>query len=516
MRAEDKQLQSSDQSEKNLPLPKSSPKVNPEKKIKVLAGKPHILLIAPHGVMGDDDRTDIIAYDARKQLECCAIINDAFEREEINFNSIESASKHPSFFGAIKKVADTPGHTIVVWIHGGDPDGDRWPEAVKAGGFDCAPEDICAFIGYGQGHNPKKKDEEPESRSTAREETVKAFQDLLTKAGMVSVLTGPSSPHYKGREPDNSNQWFVGKYTFDRVESIQIEIRKEGFRDNRENARRTAKMITEALKDQVQPAEDDKASAIVPEVVKDDKDAQIAEQAYQTLSDLFKKHITVFMLEAGQYIIDTFYDGDARKALAKNKSKDSPASLKLLIDKLKEAKKDPSGNAPSVSWFYKAVNLAAHEAIAVEMGLSAFTILGHSHKLQLLNAPKLKQIEGDKFDEAIKPAFEKKEELAKVAVDEKLSVREFAKRIKEETPKPSPKITANNLPDEVALKRLPKKRLEKLRDELDKQLDDLNEKLAQIEENKARIEKVLAKKVDKKKSASKADEKSGTEQKTGD
>ena len=44
-------------------------------------------------------------------------------------------------------------------------------------------------------------------------------------------------------------------------------------------------------------------------------------------------HITAFMLDAGKYIINTFYGGDARLALAKNKSKDKPPSLKLLIEK---------------------------------------------------------------------------------------------------------------------------------------------------------------------------------------
>lgn len=51
------------------------------------------------------------------------------------------------------------------------------------------------------------------------------------------------------------------------------------------------------------------ANAKVSIVVHEPKDVKKANQAYKTLSDLFRKHITAFMLEAGQYVIDEFYDG---------------------------------------------------------------------------------------------------------------------------------------------------------------------------------------------------------------
>ncbi len=183
-----------------------------------------------------------------------------------------------------------------------------------------------------------------------------------------------------------------------------------------------------------------------------DANADLVNEAFEKLKAIFLEHFHDAMIEAGQYIIDTFYDGNARLALAKNKSKDKPPSLKLLIEKLKQGPEGESGDAPSVSWFYKAVNLAAHEAVCKQMGLSSFTILGHSHKLQLLNSPKLKRIEGDKFDEAIEPAFREKERLAKHAHDNGLTVRAFKEYIdKEHPPENTNQIDLNDLPSREVL-----------------------------------------------------------------
>jgi len=241
--------------------------------------------------------------------------------------------------------------------------------------------------------------------------------------------------------------------------------------------------------------EGQKVEAILSMESENNKIDDIAEQAYQFLSDLFRRHINDFMLNAGQYIIITFYGGDARKALIKNKSVNGSPSLKLLIAKLKATKDDPAGNAPSLSWFYKAVNLAAHEAICQELGLSTFTILGHSHKLQLLNVPKLKQINCDKIKEAIKPAFEEKDRLAKKAVEENLSVREFVKHIKETYPPINSNITANQIPDAIELRKLPTKKLQSLQTQIDEQIVKLQNKLNHYEEAKARVDNVIEDKI---------------------
>jgi hypothetical protein len=163
-------------------------------------------------------------------------------------------------------------------------------------------------------------------------------------------------------------------------------------------------------------------------------DDTIVDAAYEYLKETFRKHFHNAMVEAGRYIIDTFYDGKEREALAKNKTKEQPPNLKRLIDKIRQAPKSPSESVPSIALFYNAVNLAAHEAICEKEGFQTFRMLGHSHKLELLTVPNLKRIQKDKFDEAIRPAFEIKEKLAKVALKKEYSVREFKDHIKVKFP----------------------------------------------------------------------------------
>jgi DNA repair photolyase len=198
----------------------------------------------------------------------------------------------------------------------------------------------------------------------------------------------------------------------------------------------------------------------VPVVVKNKKvkqdpvDEELVQNAFERLKDIFKQHFHNAMVEAGRYIIDTFYGGDPMAALAKNKTREQPQNLKALVRKISGAPSVNDDGAPSLGWFYNAVNLAAHEAICLREGLQAFATLGHSHKLLLLHVPKLKQIEGDKFDEAIKPAFQVKERLALVAVEKDLSVREFAAHIKTEFPDENTGIDLTLLPPREKLRLL--------------------------------------------------------------
>ena len=97
---------------------------------------------------------------------------------------------------------------------------------------------------------------------------------------------------------------------------------------------------------------------------------------------------------------------------------------------------------PSIGWFYNAVNLAAHEYISAQEGLQTFGMLGHSHKLQLLHTPKVKAIQADEFEDAIKSAFQEKERLAKHAYENELSVRDFKKYITEQHPSNGIDLTA--------------------------------------------------------------------------
>ena len=70
-------------------------------------------------------------------------------------------------------------------------------------------------------------------------------------------------------------------------------------------------------------------------------------------------------------------------------------------DKIRQAPKANKDGVPSIGWFYNAANLVAHERVFVQEGLHTFGILGHSHKSQLLYAPKLKGIPADEIKKTI-------------------------------------------------------------------------------------------------------------------
>ena len=117
---------------------------------------------------------------------------------------------------------------------------------IRLGLFDPAPEKLQALIGYGQGGDPKTG--ETRSRYTARQETVEAFRDGLSAAGLNTILTHPAGSNYRGRDAKRLNQWFnqLG-YGLDRVESMHLELRENGVRDTEANAVKTAGIIATAL-----------------------------------------------------------------------------------------------------------------------------------------------------------------------------------------------------------------------------------------------------------------------------
>jgi len=193
-------------------------------------------------------------------------------------------------------------------------------------------------------------------------------------------------------------------------------------------------------------------------------------EAFEQLKTIFLRNFHNAMVEAGQYIIDHFYEGDYRAALAKNKTKDEPPNLKALINKIRQAPTATEDGVPSIGWFYNAVNLAAHEEICTQDGLQTFGMLGHSHKLQLLHTPKLKAIQADEIEEATRSAFEEKERLAKHAYDNSLSVRDFKKYIDEQHPSGGIDLTA--LPPKPELQKIDSRELVNLWNKAKRKFDD--------------------------------------------
>ena len=83
----------------------------------------------------------------------------------------------------------------------------------------------------------------------------------------------------------------------------------------------------------------------------DGTEGLIVNEAYEHLKEIFLRNFHNAMIEAGTYIIDNFYGGDSRAALAKNKTKDEPPNLKALINKIRQTPKATEGGVPSIGCF---------------------------------------------------------------------------------------------------------------------------------------------------------------------
>jgi hypothetical protein len=232
--------------------------------IRFIPGSTDILIVAPHGPVIDgeyqnDLRTGIIATEIQRELGCTTVINDRFfkPKGEIKKNvenyfldlfRIDHAAKVPEYTDRISKTVKSSSKTVVIWVHGiaDDMAASHGQAHIDQGLFHGSSEKIDAFIGYGQGADPKAG--ETRDRLTARQETVESFRDQLTAGGMTTLLTRKAGANYRGRDSKRFNQWFVQQgYGLDEVESIQLEIKEQGFRDSRENAVKTAGIIAKAL-----------------------------------------------------------------------------------------------------------------------------------------------------------------------------------------------------------------------------------------------------------------------------
>ena len=225
-----------------------------EKDIEVIPGdtNTNILLIAPHGVKGDDDNTGKLAKAIRKKLKCHAIINEAFKKPEKDENDpygdadIENfladlnhrphAEAHPTFIKEITNKITNTNNTHVFWIHGIDDDN----LAKEAQERDYG--DAKCLVGYGQGNGNGKSMEENKAKN---------FIKLLNENGLSTKETYSQSPKYRGADPANMNQYFkITGNGLANVQSVQLEFANEGVRKSTGIAQtgiRVAKAIAELI-----------------------------------------------------------------------------------------------------------------------------------------------------------------------------------------------------------------------------------------------------------------------------
>jgi len=436
--------------------------------LKIKFRKIPILLIAPHGVLGNDDNTNLLAKDAAKELKCSVIINDSVKREELDYNIIKDARKDPKILPAIRSFLKKNNHALVVWIHGIDTENLNNEEekmGVQKDSVDC-------LIGYGQpdGH-------------TARPETIAALQKLFKQQVIEAIPTRDDAPKYRGWAKSNMNQWFrqpkQKKYNdLNRVQSIQLEFAMS--RRRKDVVPDTAKRLSNVLNGLINPPEGKKDTKLpvaaipslkksedhYPDSLEKDADDTLVDKAYRFLEGIFSRHFYGALLEAGQYLVKEFYGDDYERAHQKKMIKDK--SLHRLIQRLQEG----TGDAPSPAWIYNAVKIAVDDRRLAEV--SIYRNLPQSHKVLLA------YIKDD----------ETKKKLIEESVEKKLTVAELRERIKE--------IKSGNrldyhLPEE-RFRDLEIKVLEKLQRMPERDLSEHKKECEKIETSLKRISGVIAEK----------------------
>lgn len=345
--------------------------------IKILNGKsnPNILLIAPHGYPDDDENTGHLARLINDTLDCPTIINEVYRKPAmigedpelwevpninekiLDLNRKPQAERHKKYIRKIKESIKEPQLTTVFWIHG-ISDENIQAEIKEMG----ASKDLKCLIGYGQ----------PKTHSMNKK-TVNKFINALKANGIIAASTRNEADNYRAANPLNMNQWFKQSGNgFEKVQSVQLEFGYKGIRDP-ENLDKIAKAISNAILQMTGTLN------VYP--VEKVADGDLVNQAFNFLKGVFVKHFQNAMLDAGEYIIKEFFEGDYERA--KNpRNAVKIRSFGELTDRLKEN----SGHAPSKTWVYDAVKLAIDEHHF--KSFSVYGNLGHSHKVLLLRAPK--------------------------------------------------------------------------------------------------------------------------------
>jgi len=227
------------------------------------------------------------------------------------------------------------------------------------------------------------------------------------------------------------NQWFLleekGKkqYTFDKVQSIQLEFRWTGCRD-KESLESTAKNVANAIK------------KFSPNSVIDINDP-LVEKAYVKLANIFSEKYEQALMEAGQYIVRTFYGGEENieqedyneefefdtKVIENARKNESPLGDSLL-QLYKKISNEKTSNTPSRSWIYNSVYLVVlwqdMKDLLTKDRFQTFRNLLLSQKLCLFSA-----------------SDETRKELIKEASHKTFTVKEFKKKKSDLQPASDPK-----------------------------------------------------------------------------
>jgi hypothetical protein len=260
------------------------------------------------------------------------------------------------------------------------------------------------------------------------------------------------------------NQYFKvtgGEYA--NVESVQLEFAKEGIRVRGKIApagTKVAKAIAALVGcETVNIREEEANESLVKEAT---------EKVMDFISANHKNNVAV-----GHYLIEKFYDANYEKAKKGNASKGK--SLNAMLDGLQK-----TGNAPSKSWFYNAVNLAVDDKEFENN--EDYKKLNLSHKIHLTYLNKKDEYQSHKkalITEIANKGMEIK------TLRERIS---FIKGKSEPANLPSVDDLAKMKEDEIVKHR---EKAEKRKEAIQRAIDKLNEKIAAQQAELAKCDEFL-------------------------
>jgi hypothetical protein len=240
-------------------------------RVSVILGKAPVILVCPHGA--DDTNTDAITELAAQQLNCYAVINRGFERDEdvdvnndkADCNRIDHVKQDVVFdeflrpiqrfeqklsFRNTRQVASAFGYPIAWGYGGGEPVHLFHIHGCGNLVHKEAGEDVEVIVGYGLGI---KKD--CLSCDLWRKNL---FVDLYRKyASDGDVFEGKKGGKYAGRDSNNMNQYFRKHEPKSWVHSMQLEY-PFSARNDTSRAVTTAMMLAVVIQDYLAVGEYDK------------------------------------------------------------------------------------------------------------------------------------------------------------------------------------------------------------------------------------------------------------------
>lgn len=211
-------------------------------RVSIREGKIPAIIVAPHGFDGDDENTGLIAEIIAKTINCYAVINRTWEREEFvdfmldkadcnNVTHCHADVVKEEFLDPIirfkNRILRTNSNVNIFYIHGMNNRHRIYSENPN----------LDLILGYGAGT--------PDSFS-CKLETKNLMLHLLNELVNINSYEGASGGFMSGWSRNNMNQLFKKHYPDHRVESMQLEIIYE-LRKNKDSAIKVAESLSKCI-----------------------------------------------------------------------------------------------------------------------------------------------------------------------------------------------------------------------------------------------------------------------------